>query len=398
MPLIGPRLVGFGALVLVLGLPLLGVRLAGRSVADLFRFPPPLEIPSAYVRFSWAAAAAVIATLAATLLPWCWHKRGRDGRPWGADHAPVATTAGNESRPSQAGRRLPPWGAVAIAWTAGWWVLAWTRWPPFEAWQRYTFFPLWMGFVVTVNALTQARTNSCLMLRDPRRWLALFGASAACWWVFEWLNRFVRNWHYLNVQDFGPTAYALHATLCFSTVLPAMAAVAEALHAEVRWRRWTADGPRWPWLAGTRTAPLLAGGGILTMVAAGAFPNGFYPALWVGPLALLLAAAGARGGPRLARELAIGDWSRAATWMAAGLVCGFFWELWNWRSLAKWIYTVPGVERWHVFEMPALGYAGYLPFGLECLIVVELAIGRAWQSTGSPARLYDLSLEARSRG
>jgi hypothetical protein len=24
-----------------------------------------------------------------------------------------------------------------------------------------------------------------------------------------------------------------------------------------------------------------------------------------------------------------------------------------------------------IFEMPVLGYAGYLPFGLECLLVVE---------------------------
>jgi hypothetical protein len=57
------------------------------------------------------------------------------------------------------------------------------------------------------------------------------------------------------------------------------------------------------------------------------------------------------------------------------LICGFFWELWNWKSLAKWIYTVPFVERWHVFEMPLLGYAGYLPFGLECLLVVERIVG-----------------------
>ena len=57
--------------------------------------------------------------------------------------------------------------------------------------------------------------------------------------------------------------------------------------------------------------------------------------------------------------------------MTAALVCGFFWELWNWQSVAKWVYTVPGVQRWHVFEMPLLGYAGYLPFGLECLMIAE---------------------------
>ncbi|MCF7761993.1 MAG: hypothetical protein K9M98_15935, partial [Cephaloticoccus sp.] len=78
-----------------------------------------------------------------------------------------------------------------------------------------------------------------------------------------------------------------------------------------------------------------------------------------------------RGQSALAREMARGDWQRAATWMVAALVCGFFWELWNFHSLAHWVYTVPGVERWHIFEMPAAGYTGYLPFGLECLLVAE---------------------------
>ncbi len=85
--------------------------------------------------------------------------------------------------------------------------------------------------------------------------------------------------------------------------------------------------------------------------------------------------------------MAGGDWRRAATWMLAALVCGWFWEMWNWQSDPKWIYTVPGVERWHVFEMPLLGFAGYLPFGLECLIVTESVIGRDWsdERLGSPS-------------
>jgi hypothetical protein len=62
--------------------------------------------------------------------------------------------------------------------------------------------------------------------------------------------------------------------------------------------------------------------------------------------------------------------------MLAALVCGGFWEMWNSHSSPKWIYTVPGVDCWHVFKMPLLGYAGYLPFGLECLAAVEWIGGR----------------------
>lgn len=50
----------------------------------------------------------------------------------------------------------------------------------------------------------------------------------------------------------------------------------------------------------------------------------------------------------------------------AALLCGFFWELWNAFSSPRWAYAVPYVNRFHLFAMPAVGYAGYLPFGPVC--------------------------------
>jgi hypothetical protein len=43
--------------------------------------------------------------------------------------------------------------------------------------------------------------------------------------------------------------------------------------------------------------------------------------------------------------------------------------MWNYFSLAKWEYSIPFVHRYQIFEMPLLGYAGYLPFGLECAVI-----------------------------
>ena len=37
--------------------------------------------------------------------------------------------------------------------------------------------------------------------------------------------------------------------------------------------------------------------------------------------------------------------------------------------MAKWIYAVPYVHRFQVWEMPLLGFGGYLPFGMECAAV-----------------------------
>ena len=354
------RLALIGVALAVIGLPLLGAALGGRDLRALFVFPPPLRIPTDYLRFSWAAAAAVAAILVAVAWPWLKARRAQ---------AETASTARARNH------RLPMWGVLAIAWTLAWWLLAWTRWEWFAPLQRYTFFPLWLGFIVTMNALVQRRTGSCFMRRHPGAWLGLFAASSACWWTFEWLNRFVENWHYLNAQDFSAAEYAVHATFCFSTVLPAVAAVAEWLGTYPRWQARMAAGPAWPWMARPATAFALAAFGVASLVGTGARPTWFYPALWVSPLALLLALPLLLRQGGLAHEIAAGDWRRAGTWMIAALACGFFWELWNWHSAAKWIYTVPGVERWHLFEMPLLGYAGYLPFGLECLLVCEAAVG-----------------------
>ncbi|MDE3083652.1 MAG: hypothetical protein KGJ37_00340 [Verrucomicrobiota bacterium] len=264
-----------------------------------------------------------------------------------------------------------------MVWTLAWWVLAWTRFSWFAPLQRYTFFPLWFGFIVGVNALTFRRAGSCWMLRAPRSWLGLFVASAVFWWLFEWLNRFVQTWHYLSVEDFGPTGYVANGTLCFSTVLPAVAAVSEWLQSHPRWRARCAAGPAWRWLNRRTSGFVLLTVGIAALVLTGARPQEFYPALWAAPLLLALGENVLTRRPGFWSEVAAGDWRRAASWAAAALICGFFWELWNVRSAAKWIYTVPHVDRWHVFEMPLLGYAGYIPFGLECLAFVERIVRKS---------------------
>lgn len=51
--------------------------------------------------------------------------------------------------------------------------------------------------------------------------------------------------------------------------------------------------------------------------------------------------------------------------MLGCLICGFFWEMWNYYAYPKWIYQIPGVDFIHVFEMPLLGYLGYIPFSFE---------------------------------
>jgi hypothetical protein len=108
----------------------------------------------------------------------------------------------------------------------------------------------------------------------------------------------------------------------------------------------------------------------------GLWPDYYFLLLWIAPLFILTACQALLKLPTIFAPLYRGDWRQVWLWALAALVCGGFWEMWNFYSLAKWVYAVPFVDRFHVFEMPLLGYGGYLPFGLECAAFVQLLTRR----------------------
>jgi hypothetical protein len=118
---------------------------------------------------------------------------------------------------------------------------------------------------------------------------------------------------------------------------------------------------------------LLAAG--LGLALIGIFPDQLFALLWVSPLILILSIQGLSGRRTLLHHLPIGDWRPVVVPALAALTCGFFWEMWNYFSLARWTYTIPYVQRFHLFEMPILGFGGYVPFGLACVVVGSIVTG-----------------------
>ena len=107
-------------------------------------------------------------------------------------------------------------------------------------------------------------------------------------------------------------------------------------------------------------------------MSVGIWPNVLFPLLWMAPLLILTSLQAVRGEKTIFEPLARGQWRDLCLLGVAALICGLFWEMWNVYSLARWTYAVPFVQRFHLFEMPILGYAGYLPFGLECAVIARL--------------------------
>lgn len=98
-------------------------------------------------------------------------------------------------------------------------------------------------------------------------------------------------------------------------------------------------------------------------------PQFTYPLLWISPLMVFVLVQVALKEPCVLDTLATGNWSLVIRFAFASLICGLTWETWNYYSMAKWIYAVPYVHRFQVWEMPLLGFGGYLPFGMECAAV-----------------------------
>ena len=346
---------------MLLGLPFLGVIYAGKDIALYLEFPPSTQHVE-HAPFSWTAFILYSSVIIVFTLPFIVRLLGTKRR------LPSPFPKGQTSSL----HHFPWWGWLAAVCGIGFWILAWSRFSWFQPLQPFTFLPLWLSFIVVINAFTHRRKGSCLLTEKPLQLLALFPFSALFWWFFEYLNRFVQNWHYVNVQHFTPFEYALHATLAFSTVLPSVLSVREWFLTfptiQKGFEHFVPLSVPQPRVA----AWLLMSASCLGLFLIGIYPNHLFALLWVAPLMVLLSIQSLSGEKHLFQSIARGDWRLFVTSALAALFCGWFWEMWNMYSEARWIYTIPHVERFRLFEMPLLGYAGYLPFGLQCAAVGEL--------------------------
>ncbi|MBI1943151.1 MAG: hypothetical protein HYS35_05735 [Betaproteobacteria bacterium] len=342
--------------------PVLGLALAGLPVAGALDFPPRTRfVPHA--PFDWIAFAAMsLPLLAAAVLFGVVLSRNS------------TTTREPPARP------FPWWGWLGLALLALSWLAAWREGLVAADWRRHVFTTLWLGFIVFMNALTHRRAGRSLLTHRAGWFIALFPASACFWWIFEHLNRFTGNWYYAGIEAGGDWDYFVQATLPFSTVLPAVASVADWLGGLARLRAMALPALR----GHAALAPIALGAGTLALMGLGLWPETLFSMLWLAPLLVLAGLQQLLMGETLLAPLARGDWRPVLLPALAALACGLLWEMWNWGSLAKWHYSIPYVDRFRLFEMPLLGYAGYLPFGLECAFVMDL-VARARSPRGATA-------------
>ena len=253
-------------------------------------------------------------------------------------------------------------------------------WPLSQQISQNLFFPLWLGFILLVDGLVLRRTGTSLVVRSPKIMVVMFIVASPYWWAFEGINEITQNWVYVTSaeEDSGGLVGVIQASLSYSTVVPAVFEVSELIGSFGFIKRFA----RLPSLVLSRPQIILAGvfglGSLVTMLI---WPTYLFPMTWLCLFFIFDPINNLTGRPSIIAQVKNGDYRTVVAFALGALVCGFFWEMWNRDASVSWEYNIGYLDFARIFQMPLLGYGGYLPFGLETYAVFHFVAGLlGWSS------------------
>lgn len=238
---------------------------------------------------------------------------------------------------------------------------------PFYSW-FYTF--AWWSYILFLQAFLYHRSRSSPLFDSPGAFFLLLPLSVTVWLVFEAFNFRLQNWHYSNLPQSTALRWAGYA-VSFSTVLPGIFST-----------MWTLE--HFLGMERKRTHPLTNPNasygyqialGLAFLFLPLLLPRFFFPLVWGGFIFLLEPINRHLGFDSLTEQWETVSLRRFTILLFSGLICGILWEFWNYWAGSKWVYTVPFVGGWKVFEMPILGFLGFPPFAVECYAMTSFLAG-----------------------
>ena len=258
-------------------------------------------------------------------------------------------------------------------------------WLSIEPLATWSYDLSWWSAIFLADAIVCLRTGSSMALARPRAFVALAFWSGAFWLAFECANLRLEDWYYVGIpRDLATRTVGVYVS--FATVLPGVLETHALLGAFGK----PDPDPRAPVAPGSRARALLTACGAAFLLLPLLFPRVAYPLIWGAPFLLLEPWLSTRDERSLLARWCGGDRGPILRLLVAGFLCGAAWETWNWRSPAKWIYTVPLFEEGKLFEMPYLGFVGFVPFALGChsfaRALVRLGWIPEWEAAPSSAR------------
>ncbi|MBI9061311.1 MAG: hypothetical protein JEZ14_04950 [Marinilabiliaceae bacterium] len=242
------------------------------------------------------------------------------------------------------------------------------------------FIPIIWGIVFATDGWVYKRTNGHSILGDkPWNLVWMACCSAFAWGYFEYLSFYVGvNWYYPEAARISTLAFYVYAIVGGGVLVPFAFEGYMLLNSFKALGRRYSFGPKI-----TLSKPVQTGAMVISLLSIFLityFPNILFPMVWLGPVIILSVAFDMIGlwtpFRPIARE---GNWTPLALIGFAELIIGLIHETVNFFSAfhhpfstivpGYWIYSVPYVDRFYVFEMPFEGLFGYLPYGIYNWII-----------------------------
>ena len=272
---------------------------------------------------------------------------------------------------------FPIYGWIGVAIMAVSEVLMLSKVDPFWSWHT----PIaWTGYIFASDAFVRSRRGESLLSSCPFEAAFLGAVGVPLWVIFEAYNKYsLHNWYYIGLPDNLVVRYFGYAW-AFATISIAIFETAECVGV-LRGARREQDAAAVP-----PVIPLGAAGtisvavGALMLLLPVVHPSDWLAApVWLGFIFLLDPLNAASGAESIRGDLREGHSGRLKNLLAAGFICGFIWEFWNYWAGTKWIYTVPVPPHVKIFEMPVAGFFGFPPFAVECFTMYVFVRQLIWR-------------------
>ncbi|MDZ7343139.1 MAG: hypothetical protein ONA90_01355 [candidate division KSB1 bacterium] len=239
----------------------------------------------------------------------------------------------------------------------------------------YTWFtPIqWTGYILLLDAILTLRRGESYIFERTGEFLFLLPVSIVCWLLFEAYNLHLRNWEYHGLPE-NLLWRTIGYCWAFATIFPGILMTSDVIDEFGVFQRARFSPVAVP--RRIHTALLITGllFCLAPLLVTAAIAKYLFAFVWVGFVFLLDPINYRLGMPSLLRNLENGSLQKLLSLFLSGLICGVLWEFWNYWAGAKWIYTVPYLNRPQIFEMPLFGFLGFLPFAAECFVMWQLAL------------------------
>jgi hypothetical protein len=233
---------------------------------------------------------------------------------------------------------------------------------------------MWTGYILLVDAIIYRLQGRSWLTTRRREFPLLVLLSVGVWLIFEVYNFHLHNWFYTGLPD-SDLLRNIGYFWSFATIMPGVFETAELIEVLIS-RKSPPPQERGVKMFDRRHDLKWSLVGLIFVTLPLLLPSTIakylFALVWLGFIFLLEPVNRRLGADSLFQQLRKGETSKMVTLLAAGLVCGFIWEAWNFQAFnaqgAYWVYTIPQPLRifgWHYGMMPVLGLLGFPPFAWE---------------------------------